>query len=101
MLAAEALVQTDHPARYIAQLCEHASKMSGHLLGRRRGRGGGGPPQIRHAECSATSGIITQMMASVPAKPSPHSVGTVLPRKMPAMEPTCQAPQFGYSRPFR
>jgi hypothetical protein len=59
MLAAEALVQTEHPVRYLAQLCKHASKMAGHLPHRPRGHNGGGPPEIRHAECSATSGIIT------------------------------------------
>ena len=56
MLAAEALIQTDHPARYLAQLCKHASKMGGHLP---RGHDGGRPPEIRHADCSATSGIVT------------------------------------------
>jgi hypothetical protein len=59
MLAAEALVQTEHPARYLAQLCKHASKMGGHMRHRARGHDSGGPPEIRHAECSATSGIVT------------------------------------------
>jgi hypothetical protein len=59
MLAAEALVQTEHPARYLAQLCKHASKMGGHLRHRPRGRYGGGPPEIRHAQWSETDGIVT------------------------------------------
>ncbi len=58
MLTAEALVQTEHPTRYLAQLCKHASKMGGQLRHRPRGHGGG-PPEIRYAECSATSGIVT------------------------------------------
>ena len=36
MLTAEAIVQTDHPDRYIARLCKHASKMSGRLVHRPR-----------------------------------------------------------------
>ncbi len=60
MLTAEARVQTEHPARYLIQLCQHASKMGGHLRHRPRGHDGdGGPPEIRHVEWSETDGIVT------------------------------------------
>jgi hypothetical protein len=60
MLTAETRVQSEHPARYLTQLCQHASKMGGHLRHRQRSHDGdGGPPQIRHAECSETDGIVT------------------------------------------
>ena len=65
-LAAEAVVQTGNPARYIARLCRHASQMSlqaaqpgRHLRHRPRGqRGGGAPPEVRHAEWSSTQGTV-------------------------------------------
>jgi len=58
MLTAEALVQTEHPARYLVQLCKHASKMG--TTGRHRPRShySGGPPEIRRAECSGTDGVV-------------------------------------------
>jgi hypothetical protein len=60
MLTAEARVRTEHPARYLIQLCRHASKMGGHLHHRPRSHDGdGGPPEIRHAEWSETDGIVT------------------------------------------
>ena len=60
MLTAEARVQTEHPARYLVQLCQHASKMGGHQRHRPRSHdGASGPPGIRHAECSETDGIVT------------------------------------------
>ena len=60
MLAAEARVQTGLPARYLVQLCKHASKMGGHLRHRPRSHGSGdGPPEIQHAEWSDTDGTIT------------------------------------------
>lgn len=61
MLTAEARVQTEHPARYLIQLCQHAGKMGGPRL-RHRPRshdGGAGPPEIRHAEWSGTDGSVT------------------------------------------
>jgi hypothetical protein len=39
MLTAEARVQTEHPARYLVQLCKHASKMGGHVRHRPRSHG--------------------------------------------------------------
>ena len=60
MLTAEARVQTEHPARYLVQLCQHASKMGGHLRHRPRSHGGGdGPLEIQHAEWSDTDGTVT------------------------------------------
>src|SRR5712691_5745789 len=69
MPTAEARVQTEHPSRYLAQLCKHAGKMSGHQRPRPRGHGrdapgGSGhrsesPPEVRHAEWSDTDGIVT------------------------------------------
>jgi hypothetical protein len=65
-LTAEAVVQTGNPAQYIARLCRHSSQMSAHaaqpgrhLRHRPRGqRGGGAPPEVRHAEWSGTEGIV-------------------------------------------
>lgn len=60
MLTAEAHVQTEHPARYLIQLCQHVSKMGGHLRHQPRSHDGdGGPPEIRRAEWSETDGIVT------------------------------------------
>jgi len=60
MLTAEACVQTEHPARYLIQLSQHASKMGGHLHRRPRSHDSdSGPPEIRHAEWSETDGIVT------------------------------------------
>ena len=60
MVTAEACVQTEHPARYLIRLCQHVSKMGGHLRHRPRSHDGdGGPPEIRHAEWSETDGIVT------------------------------------------
>ena len=60
MPASEATVETGHPGRYLTQLCQHASKMGASRLHRPRGHvGGGEPPEIRHAEWSATDGTVT------------------------------------------
>ena len=60
MLTAEAVIQTDHPGRYLARLGRHASKMGPHLSHRpRRNAGGKTPPEVRHAEWSATHGTVT------------------------------------------
>src|SRR5450755_3242117 len=59
MLTAEATVKTGHPSRYLVQLCQHASKMDGHLRHRPRSHtGGGAAPEVRHAEWSDTDGIV-------------------------------------------
>ncbi len=47
MLTAEATVETEHPSRYLVQLCQHASKMGGNLGHRPRSHAGGAaPPEV-------------------------------------------------------
>ena len=63
MLTAEADIQTEHAARYLERVCGHAGKMgaAGHRLGHRppyHARGGG-PPEVRHVECSGTEGTVS------------------------------------------
>lgn len=59
MLTAEAAIATEHPERYLARLAKHAAKMGGGLGHRPRAHGGGQPPpEVRHAEWSATSGTV-------------------------------------------
>jgi hypothetical protein len=59
MLTAEADVQTEQAARYLARLCGHAGKMGtvGHRP--RSHASGGAPPEIRHVECSETEGTVS------------------------------------------
>jgi hypothetical protein len=59
MPAAEATIETKRPGRYLAQLCQHASKMGGHLHRPRGHADGAASPEIRHAEWSDTDGIVT------------------------------------------
>ena len=63
MLTAEADIQTEHAATYLARICGHAGKMgaAGHRLGHRRPSHapGDGPPEVRHTECSETEGIVS------------------------------------------
>jgi hypothetical protein len=60
MPASEATVETQHPGRYLTQLCEHASKMGRSRMHRPRSHvGGGAPPEIRHAEWTGTDGTVT------------------------------------------
>jgi hypothetical protein len=60
MLTAEALVETQYPARYLAQLGRHARKMSEHRLHRPRAHGGGGTqPQVTEADWSETAGTVS------------------------------------------
>jgi hypothetical protein len=59
MLTAEAVIRTEHPERYLARLGEHASKMGRHSGGWPRAHGRGHtPPEVRHAEWTATSGTV-------------------------------------------
>jgi hypothetical protein len=59
MLTAEAVIRTGHPERYLARLGEHATKMGRHRGHWPRARGSGHvPPDVRHAEWSATSGTV-------------------------------------------
>jgi len=63
MLTAEADIQTEHAARYLARLCGHAGKMG--TTGGRPGHRppsharGGAPPEVRHVECSETEGAVS------------------------------------------
>ena len=63
MLTAEADIQTEHAARYLARLCGHAGKMgtAGHRIGHRRPSHapGDAPPEVRRVECSGTEGTIS------------------------------------------
>ena len=63
MLTAEADIQTEHAARYLARLCGHAGKMGtpgGRLSHRPPSHArGDAPPEIRHVECSETEGTVS------------------------------------------
>jgi len=73
MVIAEARVETDRPARYLAQLCQHLGNKGRHLgtgkgrqLGHRRGDGGQRGDHPRpvqaeqvHVEWSETDGMVT------------------------------------------
>ena len=63
MLTAEADIQPEHAARYLARLCGHAGKMgtAGHRLGHRppAHAGGDGPPEVRQVACSGTEGTVS------------------------------------------
>jgi len=58
MLTAEAHVQTEHPDRYLVQLCRHAQQV--HRLHHRPPHGAGAqpPPKVEHVEWSGTRGIV-------------------------------------------
>lgn len=59
MLTAEAVIATEHPERYLTRLGKHAAKMGGGPGHRPRAHGGGQPPpEVRHAEWTATSGTV-------------------------------------------
>jgi hypothetical protein len=58
MLTAEAVIATEHPDQYLVRLGKHAAKMGSGLGHRPRAHGGQPPPQVEHAECSATSGTV-------------------------------------------
>ena len=64
MFTAEADIQTEYAARYLARLCGHAGKMGG-MAGRRLGHRrpphapGGAPPEVRRVDCSGTEGTVT------------------------------------------
>ena len=60
MLTAIARVPTEHPGRYLAQLCRHAQQV-GRLRHRPPSHGAGDtqpPPEVKHVERSDTRGII-------------------------------------------
>jgi hypothetical protein len=59
LLTAEAVIQTEHPERYLARLGTHAAKMRQHLGSRLRAHGSSQtPPEMQHAEWSATRGTV-------------------------------------------
>src|SRR5438105_999919 len=60
MPAAEAIIETEDPARYLARLCQHASQMGQRLRHHRPRRHGNGaePPEVQHAEWSGTNGLV-------------------------------------------
>jgi hypothetical protein len=57
MLTAEAVIQTEHPDRYLARLCKHASQMAGTFTSAPP-RWRAGSPEVRHAECSGSHGTV-------------------------------------------
>jgi hypothetical protein len=63
MLTAEADIQTEHAARYLARLCGHAGKMGtvGHRLGHRQPahERDDGPPEVRQVAFSGTEGTVS------------------------------------------
>ena len=58
MLITEAHVQTEHPDRYLVQLCRHAQQV--HRLRHRpsHGRADAQPPKVEHVEWSGTRGTV-------------------------------------------
>ena len=62
MPTAEADIETEHAARYLARLCGHAGKMgtAGRHLGRTRPSHAHGDvtPEVRRVECSGTKGTV-------------------------------------------
>ena len=63
MPTAEARIETQQAASYLARLCGHAGKMgpAGQRLGHRpRSHArGGAPPEVRRVECSQTEGTVS------------------------------------------
>ena len=63
MLSAEADIQTENAARYLARLCGHAGKMgtAGRRPGHRRPSHARGDvaPEVRRVECSGTEGTVS------------------------------------------
>ena len=59
MLTSEAVIHTQQPERYLTRLGKHAAKMGSGLSHRPRAHGSGqAPPEVQHAEWSATSGTV-------------------------------------------
>ena len=56
MPTAEAEIQTEHAARYLARLCGHAGKMGAGGHRRLSHARGDVPPEVRRVECSGTEG---------------------------------------------
>ena len=63
MMTAEADIETEHAASYLARLCGHLGKM-GTATHRLRDQSparadGDGPPEVRRVECSGTEGTVS------------------------------------------
>ena len=75
MPTAEADIQTEHAASYLARLCGHAGKMgtAGHRPGHRpRSHARGGvPPEVRHVERSETEGTVSMNWGQWTVRVSP------------------------------
>src|SRR5258706_3306851 len=60
MVTAEAVIQTEHPDRYLARLCKHAGQMGRQLHHQSRRHGGGQAlPEMQRAECSGSHGTVS------------------------------------------
>src|SRR5258707_40139 len=60
MVIAEAVIQTEHPDRYLARLCKHAGQMGRQLHHQSRRHGGGQAlPEMQRAECSGSHGTVS------------------------------------------
>ncbi len=60
MVTAEAVIQTEHPDRYLARLCKHAGQMGRQLHHQSRGHGSGQAlPDVQRAECSGSHGTVS------------------------------------------
>jgi hypothetical protein len=72
MPTAEAVIRTEHPDRYLARLGKHAAKMGSGLGHRPHAHGGGqAPPQVQHAEWSATRGTVRLNSGGWTMRPPP------------------------------
>ena len=60
-VTAEAVIQTPNASRYIARLCRHATQMSSHAtqISQHLRHRDTAPPQVQHAEWTATTGTVT------------------------------------------
>lgn len=57
MLTAEARIRTEHPSRYLVQLCRHASNI-GHKLHQLHAGAARPRPEVLHVEWSDTAGTL-------------------------------------------
>ncbi len=58
MLTAEARIQTEHPSRYLAQLCRHANSINHKILRLHSGKVQV-RPELQHVEWSGNDGALT------------------------------------------
>ena len=74
MPSAEAYVQTSSGGRYLARLCQHAGRWRPQRHRPRAHGGSGGPPEVLHAECSETEGLIVLSWGRCALKAGPDSL---------------------------